>query len=178
MFEFCPLQNHFQTCPKCIESDHLIFTWMGVQVLLLKFQRIYTTLLRRQCQLGSIWKGTGRIRTPNFVWFLLRAEFTGLLATTRKPRSFHQFGNSKFSSYSFQLDWQLYAILAEIYPKNVVHGYSLFSLSCLFRNYQIFNLVSCLLSATFLLILNCCALKPVVLNLVYDLSFFFQSYCP
>ena len=72
--------------------------WFGgwLQGLRLKFQRIFTIWLRRQFQLGSILRGTGRTRTPSSGWFLLRAESTDLLAITRRLRSSHQSGSSKY----------------------------------------------------------------------------------
>jgi len=65
------------------------------QDLRLKFQRICTIWLRRQFQLGSIWRETERTRTPSLGWFSWRAESTVLLATTRRPRSSHLSGSSK-----------------------------------------------------------------------------------
>lgn len=72
------------------------FIFVVFQDLRLKSPRIFTIWLRRQFQFASILRGTGRTRIPNSGWFLLRAEFTDLLAITRKLRSSHQCGNSEY----------------------------------------------------------------------------------
>lgn len=83
--------------------------------LLRRSPMIFTTWSKRQWPLGSIWRGTEKIRIQSSGWFWWRAGFTVWPVTIRRPRSFHQCGNSKtFLSFLLFLFFILFHFLVII----------------------------------------------------------------